>query len=464
MVMALRSRSAAGAGPRAQDMTSGVIWRQLVAFSLPVLASMLLQQLYSMVDGLVVGNFVSSEALGAVTGASPVVFALIALFIGLSMGASVVIAQDFGAHDEDGVRRSVHTATLSMGLLSLAGAAAGAASSPWMPGVLNMDPVLRADAATYLAVFSVGIPALMLYDTGAGILRAVGDSRRPLYVAAASAVVNVVLDLAFVLLLGWGVAGAAWATVISEAFSAAVVLALLARTRECYRLTWRGLRVDAGKLRRIVSVGIPSGVEMALIALSNLFVQAYINAFGAEVTTGWGIDFRIDGFVVVPMQALCMAVTTFAGQNYGAHDLARIHRGMVLCRRMCVGSVAVMALVCVAFADQLAGMFTSDAQARAYGALFIRFLVPFDLLNALISVDQSVLQGMGDAKVPMLINVSTFVVLRQAYLAAATALGAPLLAIAFGYPLSWIFASLLMHLYLRRCERGRAMYAAARRA
>lgn len=444
-----------------RDMTSGVIWRQLVFFSLPMMASVLFQQLYNTVDSLVVGNFVGANALGAVTGSSTVVFALISLFIGLSNGATVVVSQDFGAHDEQGMRRSVHTSILATTLLSIIGAVAGVISAPFMPSILNMDPVLHEDATTYLWIFSLGIPALMLYDVGSSVLRAVGDSRRPLYVVAAGSMANVVLDLIFVWGLDWGVAGAAWATVISEVLGAVVVMIMLSRARGPHRLRMRWLRIDRAKLSKVLSVGIPSGLQMALISLSNVFVNAYINAFGAAVTTGWGIDFRVDGFVMVPIQGLSMSLTTFVGQNYGAHRLDRIRRGIALCRGMTLACVAVMAGLCVAFAPQLAAIFTSDPQAQYHAMVFIRLMAPFDVLAALVNVDQSSLQGMGDAKVPMLISIGTYVVLRQTYLAIVTALGGPLLAIALGYPLGWLACSIFMHIYLRKSQRGRAVYAAA---
>lgn len=457
------ARPALPRAPRAdvRDMTSGVIWRQLVLFALPMMAGLLFQQLYNTVDSLVVGNFVGADALGAVTGSSMVVFALISLFIGLSNGATVVVSQDFGAGDVQGLRRSVHTSVLATTLLSVAGAVAGVLSAPVMPGLLNMDPSLHQDATTYLWIFSLGIPALMLYDVGSCVLRAVGDSRRPLYVVAAGSLVNVGLDLLFVWVWGWGVAGAAWATVISEAFSAAVVMVMLARARGPHRLRARWLRIDWAKLGKVLSVGIPSGLQMALISLSNVFVNAYINAFGAAVTTGWGIDFRVDGFVMVPIQGLSMALTTFVGQNYGARRPERIRRGIALCRAITLAGVAVLAGLCVAFAPQLAALFTSDALAQHHATVFIRLMAPFDVLAALVNVDESALHGMGDAKVPMLICISTYVVLRQAYLALVSALGAPLLAIALGYPLGWLACSALMHLYLRRSRRGREVYRAA---
>ncbi len=449
--------SEAGGG-HAVDMTRGPIWRQLAAFALPVGIGMLFQQLYSTVDGLVVGNFVGVAALGAVTGTTVVTWALVSLLIGLSTGASVVVAQCFGARDYEGVRRAVHTAVLAMGVLSLVFAALGVLVSPLMPRMLRMDASLVPDATVYLQVYCVGFPGLLLYDVGTGILRAVGDTRRPLYVLAATSALNVGLDVAFVVLLGWGVAGAAWATVASEAAAAAITLALLVRSCACYRLEPRRLAVDVEKLRKMASVGIPAGIQMAIISFSNVFVQAYVNGFGAAVTTGWGVDSRVDGFVFLTVQSLCLALTTFVGQNYGAGDLARIRRGTVVCRRLAVGCALVVCALCIAFAEPLAALFTPDEAARAYGVFFIRLFCLLDVVNVFNNVDQSALQGMGVTKVPTLISIGTFVVLRQAYLAVVSAMGGSLLAIALGFPVGWLGCSVIMHVYLRRCRVGRKVF------
>ena len=434
------------------DMTSGVIWRQLVTFSLPVAVGFLFQQLYSTVDSLVVGNYVGSDALGAISGTMVVTWAFVSLLMGFSGGAGVVVSQDFGARDWDALRRSTHTAVAGSSVLSIAFAVLGWALTPAMLGFMNLDARLMDDAIIYLRIYCLGIPGLLLYDIGTGILRAVGDSRRPLYILIVSSLLNVALDILFVVCFGWEVAGAGRATVISLYISAAIVLILLFRTDDVYGLRIAHMCIDRFKLRRILSIGLPSGVQMGIISLSNVFVQGYVNAFGAEATTAWGIYFRIDGFVVIPGQALCMAITTFVGQNAGAHNLPRIRQGTRTCMAMMLGVCIVLSIVAAVTAPWTVPLFSTEELTVEYAVLFLQTNTVLNFVGVPNSVDECSLQGVGDTKVPMLIAIGSYVVFRQLFLLVATRVWDSILVVSISFPLGWLLCSVLMPIYYRRSK------------
>ena len=310
-----------------RDMTDGTIWKQLIFFAFPLLAGNIFQQLYNTVDSVVVGNFVGADALGAVTSTIPVVLTLIGLFIGLTMGASIVISQYFGAKDIPNLRKSTHTAVLSAVILSLIISAIGYYSTPWLLKMMNTPESVMREAVVYLRIFSAGLSGLMLYNMGASILRAVGDSKRPLYFLILSSILNIFLDLIFVVKFESGVAGVAYATIISQYVSGAVIFFILFTSDECHSLRLKEMKIDKNILKRIISLGFPAGFQLALTSFSNVFVQSYINAYGAASTTGWGIYARVEAFVTLPTQSMAMSVTTFVGQNAGARKPDRIKQG-----------------------------------------------------------------------------------------------------------------------------------------
>lgn len=302
------------------DMTQGSITRHLIQFALPLLAGNVFQQLYNMVDTWVVGNFVSNEAFSAVGTVGPIVNMLIGFFMGLSSGAGVVISQYYGAHRPEKVRDTVHTAMVLTLVLCAAFTALGLALIPAMLDLMNTPAEVLPESTAYLSIYFSGITGLLIYNMGSGILRAVGDSRRPFYFLVVSAVLNTGLDLLFVIRFHMGVAGVAWATIIAQAVSAVLVLAVLMRTDSCVRVELRRLRVHWDMLKKIVRVGIPAALQMAVTAFSNVFVQSYINHFGADCMSGWTAYTKIDQLMFLPMQSLALSATTFVGQNLGAGD------------------------------------------------------------------------------------------------------------------------------------------------
>ena len=353
-------------------MTEGTIWKHLVKFAFPLFIGNIFQQLYNTVDSIVVGNFVGADALGAVTSTIPVVITLIGLFIGLAMGASVVISQYFGAKDIQNLRKATHTAVVSTVIMALIISAIGYYFTPHLLKMMNTPPSVFKEAVIYLQIFSLGLGGTMLYNMGSGILRAVGDSKRPLYFLILASILNIFLDLLFVIKFNSGVAGVAYATIISQLISGLIIFWILFHSKECHSLSWHEMKIDKKILARIIKIGFPAGFQMALTSFSNVFVQAYINSYGAASTAGWGIYARVDAFVTLSTQSMGMAITTFVGQNAGAKKPERIKQGLKECLKISLGiSITIIAILYIT-APFIAGLFNRDAQVLYYRVLFLR--------------------------------------------------------------------------------------------
>ena len=432
------------------DMTEGVIWKRLVFFALPLFIGNIFQQLYNTVDSVVVGNFVGADALGAVTSTIPVVMTLIGLFIGLTMGASVVISQYFGAKDAENLRKSTHTAVVSAVILSIMIAAVGYYSTAWLLRMMNTPESVMREGVIYLEIFSLGLPGLMLYNMGSAILRAVGDSKRPLYFLILSSILNIILDLVFVIYFKSGVAGVAYATIIAQFISGLMIFWILFHSHESHSLSFKEMKIDFKILRKIIAFGMPAGFQMAVTAFSNVFVQAYINAYGAASTAGWGIYARVDAFVILPIQSMAMAITTFVGQNAGARKPERIKKGLRDCMLISIGVSLVIVAIIYIGAPFIVGLFNREAAVLYYGVLFLRLNSIFDPFNVTNQIQAGALRGVGDAKTPMMIMLFSFVILRQIYLFIISKITSSIYFIAIGYPVGWIVCSTLMIIHVKR--------------
>ncbi|MBR0070259.1 MAG: MATE family efflux transporter, partial [Synergistaceae bacterium] len=417
-----------------RDMTTGTIWKQLITFAFPLFIGNIFQQLYNTVDSIVVGNFVGADALGAVTSTIPIVITMLGLAIGFTMGASVVISQYFGAKDIEKLRKSTHTSTAAMFLLSLIFAAIGYYSTPHLLRMMNTPESVYKEAVVYLRIFSLGLTGTVMYNMGSAILRAVGDSKRPLYFLILASVLNIFLDLLFVIKFESGVAGVAYATIISQFISGAIIFWILFTSHEVHSLSWREMKIDWRILKRIIEIGFPAGFQMAVTSFSNVFVQAYINSYGAASTAGWGIYARVDAFVILPTQSMAMSVTTFVGQNAGAQKPERIHKGVLNGLFISWGISACIISLLYIFAPYIAGLFNQDAAVLSFAVLFIRLNSLFDPVNATNQIQAGALRGVGDSRTPMLIMLGSFVVFRQIYLFIISRITSSIYFIAIGYP------------------------------
>ena len=421
-----------------RDMTDGAIVKQITLFALPLMLGNIFQMLYNTVDSIVVGNFVGKQALAAVGSTTMIVNMLVFFFNGFSTGAGVIIANLFGARKLEKLHRAIETTMAATFLLSALFTLAGVAAVKPMLRFMATPEDVFGEATVYLQIYIGGISGLLVYNMGSGILRAVGDTMRPLYFLILTSVVNIVLDLLFVVVLDQGIAGVAWATILSQFLSAALTLRLLTRSRDIYRLTWGDLKIDRGILGEIFAVGLPAGIQSVITAFSNVFVQSYVNFFGSSCMAGWSCYNKLDQFVMLPMQSMAMAATTFVSQNIGAGRQRRADQGTVITVSMSVGVTAVIVSLLCLFAAPAVRMFSPDQSVIDYGVLFIRANCFFLLFNCVNHVLAGALRGRGDSKGPMIIMLLAFVGIRQIYLFVVTRFVAntPFL-VGFGYPVGW---------------------------
>ncbi len=432
------------------DMTQGSITRHIITFALPLLAGNVFQQMYNMVDTWVVGNFVSNEAFSAVGSVGPIINMLIGFFLGLSSGAGVVISQYYGARRHQEVHDTVHTAVAMTLVLGVLFTGIGLSMIPYMLRLMNTPENVLPESTAYLTIYFSGILGLMIYNIGAGILRAVGDSKRPFYFLVVCAVLNTGLDLLFVLVFRMGVEGVALATIVSQAASAVLVLITLMRTEECIQLRLRDLRLHWGMLKKIITVGIPAAVQMAITAFSNIFVQSYINYFGADCMSGWTAYAKVDQLIFLPMQSIALASTTFVGQNLGRNLPERARAGVRRSLTLALIATVIMMIPVLIFAAPVVAFFNSKPEVVAYGTLLLRLMTPFYVLCCFNQIWGGALRGAGNSKATMIIMLLSFVLFRQIYLFVASRICNEIVVIAMSYPAGWLLCSLITGIYYSR--------------
>jgi len=434
-----------------KDLTQGTIVGGLIEFSTPLLFGLIFQQLYNTVDTLVVGNFIGKVALAAVGSTTPIINTLIGIFTGFSMGATVIVSQYYGANDEKSVHEAVHTSIIMSFFFSIIITIIGVMTAPVMLKLMDTPDDVIHDASVYLEIYFSGAIGLIVYNMGSGILRAVGDSKRPLYFLVFSAVVNTVLDLVFVIYFNMGVAGVAWATVIAQVSSAILVLVVLSRTSGSYRIYWSKLKLHKPLLKSIFKIGLPSSIQQGITAFSNVFVQSYINSFGSAFMAGYSAYGKVDAIALLPMQAIAMGCTTFVGQNIGAGKIKRAKKGIKISLLMSISFTAVLLMPLIIFAEQAIMIFNSEPEVVYYGTLYMRFVSPFYLLSCINQVYAGALRGSGDTRAPMLIMLGSFVVFRQIYLLIVSNIFKEnFYPILFAYPAGWLVCSIIIYIYYRK--------------
>lgn len=433
-------------------MTSGSISKRMVAFALPLLLGNLFQQLYNTVDSLIVGNFLGSTALAAVSSSGSLIFMLIGFLSGISAGAGVVVSRYFGAEDEDGIHRAVHT-TVAFGLVAgVVMTAAGILLSPQILLWMGTPESVMPESVMYLQVYFYGSLGFVMYNIFVGILQAVGDSRHPLYYLMISSVINLVLDIVFIENFHTGVGGAALATVISQVFSAILCLIQLLRTHESYRLSITKIRFDSKMLKQIIRIGLPSGVQNSIIAFANVVVQSYINAFGEMAMAGYGAYSKIEGFAFLPINSFTIAMTTFVGQNLGARQEERTKKGARFGILTTVLLAELIGIGVFLLAPQLIAAFDSTPDVIYFGVEKARTAALFYFLLAFSHSVAAVLRGAGKAVVPMVIMMAFWCVIRVAFLAVTIPLTHAIQMVYVVYPLTWGLSSLVFFFYYKRAN------------
>jgi putative MATE family efflux protein len=432
------------------DMTEGGIARHLITFAIPLLIGNLFQMMYNMVDTWVVGRFVSDAAFSAVGTLGSVTNLMIGFFIGLTSGAGVVISRFFGARQYDRVKDTVNTSVILTGVLCIVFTILGLVLIPVFLMILDMPDDVRAEALTYLTIWFSGLSGLMIYNMGSAIMRAVGDSRRPFIYLVVAAVTNTILDLIFVIVFKWGVAGVAIATIIAQGVSAILTVISICRNDSCVKLSFRGMRFHIPIFREILVIGFPAALQMTITAFSNIFVQSYINFFGKEVMGGWTSYNKIGQLVLLPMQSFALASTTFVGQNIGQNQVKRAEKGANTALLISVISTAILSTPIMIFAKAFANFFNSNSAIVDYGATFVRMLIPFYLLWCVNQIYSGALRGVGKSTGPMIIMLSSFVLFRQAYLfVVSNFISNTILPIAMAFPAGWVLSAIITFIYYK---------------
>lgn len=433
-------------------MTEGNIFPLIINFAIPLLLGSLFQQLYNMVDTWVVGNFVGKNAFSAVGTLSPIINTLIGFFVGFSNGAGVVISRYFGAGDTDKVRSTVHTYVSITAILCVVFTILGIAMTPMMLRFVKSPAEVAVEQATYLRIYFAGCSGLLIYNMGSAILRAVGNSTMPFIFLVVSAVTNIILDLVFVIFFKLGVAGVAYATIIAQLLSAILVLVVLFRTKASVRLSLKHLEINRPILSQIFNVGLPAALQMTITAFSNIFVQSYINQFGADCMGGWTAYAKVDQIIFLPMQALALAVQTFVSQNLGSSNTDRARKGVNTSLLSAIVSTAILMMPVLVFAPAIVTFFIdgSESEVIRYGTQFLRTMTPFYVLCCFNQVLGGALRGSGNSKIPMVIMLCSFVFFRQIYLfIMSNYISNTIFWISMGYPAGWILCSSSMYIAYR---------------
>lgn len=442
------------------DMTRGNYYSLLFRFAIPILLGQLFQQLYNTFDTWCVGNFVGKNSFSAVGTISSIINMLIGFAGGFSTGASVVISQYFGANDENKISRAVHTYIIFTIILCLIMTVLGLVLVPFMVSLVGSPEEVAIEQRIYLSIYFAGISGLLIYNAGSSIFRAIGNSRLPFIFLVISAVLNIIWDMILVINFNMGTSGVAYATIFSQAVSAILVVIALLKTKSVVRISIKKMCFDFKILKSIILIGLPSALQMSITSFSNVFVQSYINAFGADVMGGWTAYTKVDQILFLPMQCLGMAAMTFVGQNIGANNILRARKGANRALFMGLISTFILLIPIVISAPNVVTFFISESEVDVikYGTLFLRYISPFYILCTFNQVYGSALRGAGKSQFPMFIMLFSFVFFRQIYLfVVKNYISNTILPIAMGYPFGWILCSILITityvLYFNRLQK-----------
>lgn len=442
----------------AGSITAGVIWQQLLLFFFPILLGTFFQQLYNTADAIIVGKFVGKEALAAVGGATGnLINLIVGFFVGLSSGATVIISQFFGGRRDEDVSKAVHTAaamalTGGLGLTVL-----GMMYSPALLRWMDTPEEVMEHAVTYIRIYFAGMIPNLIYNIGSGVLRAVGDSRRPLLFLICACMINILLDVVLVVGLDMGVAGAALATILSQSVSAVLVVITLMRSNYAYRLNVRKIRFHGELLGRIIHIGLPAGLQSVMYSLSNVIIQSSINGFGTDILAAWTAYGKLDGLFWMTVSAFGISITTFVGQNFGARQYDRVKKSVRVCLGMCAATTIVISTLLLLFGGTLYHMFSDDAEVVRLGMEILRLLVPTYLTYICIEVLSGAVRGAGDSVIPTLITLGGVCLLRVVWVQVVAPACGTLNMVLLSYPITWALTSVLFIVYylrggwLKRC-------------
>lgn len=432
------------------NITQGVIWKQLLIFFFPLLLGTFFQQLYNTVDAIIVGRFAGKEALSAVGGATgTLINVFVGFFVGISTGATVIISQFYGGGNKEDVSKAVHTAIA----MAIAGGAAimviGLLGAPLALRWMGTPEDIMDQSLTFIRIIFGGMIANLIYNVGAGILRAIGDSKRPLYILMASVGINIILDFIFVIGFHWNVAGVGCATVISQIFSACMICGRLMKTKDCYQLQLKNIKFHKVMLLRIIRIGLPAGFQSLMYSSSNVIIQANMNSFGTDTIAAWTAYSKIDGVFWMMINSFGIAITTFVGQNFGAGFYDRVRRGVKVCLRIALSASVVLMIILYFSGTYIYGLFTTDELVVAKGMEILKFLVPTFWTYVFIEIFSGSLRGMGNSLIPMILTSLGVCALRVIWLFTAVPVWPSVRTVIISYPMTWSVTSILFIFYYR---------------
>lgn len=433
-------------------MTDGPIWKRMIAFAIPIFWGNLFQQLYNTADSLIVGRFLGSEALAAVSSSANLIYLMVGFFNGVSLGAGVVIARYFGAKDIQNVQKAIHT-TVTLGLFcSVILSAIGTIAAPHILVLMGTPADVLPNSIIYFRIYFAGSMGFVMYNCFVGILQSVGDSKHPLFYLVVASIVNVVLDVVFIAVLGFGVGAAALATVISQFLSAILCLIQLLRSPEEFRLYPKKLRIDTRLVKQVLHNGIPSGVQNSIISIANVFVQSNINAFGMQAMAGSGAYSKIQGFAFLPVTCFTMALSTFISQNLGAKEYDRAKKGARFGMICCMVAAELVGVITIVFAPQLLALFSDDPTVIAYGVEYSRCNGMFFFLLSLSHCMAAIMRGAGKSTVPMYVMLLTWCLGRVTYISIAVRIIPKITVVYWAYPITWTLSSIIFLIYYLKSD------------
>ena len=430
-------------------MTDGNIWKLLIIFSIPLILGNLLQQMYNTADSIIVGNFVGSNGLAAVGSGTALINLIIAFSQGAAVGAGVIVSQNLGARDKQKTKLAVHTAMCIAIILGVILSAIGVIFSRDLLVWMKTPKSVLKVSVLYLQIYCGGLIFNVIYNMATGILNAAGNSKRPLIYLAIASVTNIILDLVFIKALKWGVKGAAIATDISQALSCVLAVGYLLRVNSDYKLIIKELKIHGNTAKQIIRVGLPTAIQNMVISFSNVLVQSSVNSYGATAMAGYAAYLKIDGFNILPVLSISMAVTTFTGQNVGAKKPDRIKKGMWNALIMGVVYTVIIGVVILLTSHTVLGLFTKDNEVITYGQLAMKYFCPFYFLLGILNILAGTVRGAGKGVPPMLILLFSMCIFRILWIKIALPFYSTIDGVFILYPISWFVGMVLMVIYTK---------------
>ena len=431
-------------------MTSGSIYRHLIAYSVPIFLGRMMQMLYNIADAIVVGRFIGTEAMAAVGATGMITNITLYLFLGFSVGAGTLVGQVFGAKKKDALHEAVQTIIAFSLILCVVFTVSGFFLSDPLLHLLKTPDDVFPFSSVYLHIYFLGISGMLIYNIGSEILRAVGNTTIPLMILAASSAVNIVLDIVLVVVFNTGVAGVAWATTISQLLSAVIIILVLSGTDEIYRLDWHGIHINFSQLKTVLAVGLPTGIQSVITSFTNLLAQSYVNMLGSDCMAGWSVFGKLLGISMMPIDSFSSAAAAFSSQNIGAKQYGRVKEGIRKSNLLSFCFSVVLSVSMFVFAKPLIGIFTNDAEAIRFGAIFTRWIILSMIYYCISENLTRSMIGMGDSKGPTLIKLIFYVGSRLAFLLILSAFFTITpIGVSFAFTVSWGLGAAALFLYYK---------------